>query len=47
MRFEIQFLATLALGTVLGVMAAPISDVKREAEARPPSDLQYDGDFKP
>ena len=46
MRFVLQVLATLALGTVLGVMAAPMSGVKREAEAIEPSDLQYVGDFK-
>jgi hypothetical protein len=42
MRFLPQILATLALGSVLGVMAAPMgSDAIDVRDARPPSDLQY------
>ena len=46
MRFIHQILATLALGSVLSVMAAPVDanaiDVR---DARPPSDLKYADDF--
>ena len=42
MRFVSQILATLALGTVLSVMAAPVgSDAIDVRDARPPSDIQY------
>jgi hypothetical protein len=37
MRFVPQFLATLALGTVLGVIAAPVGpNTIAERDARPP-----------
>ena len=42
MRFVIKLLASFAMGTVLGAIAAPLgTDAVEVRDARPPSDLKY------
>jgi hypothetical protein len=46
MHFVPKLLATLTLGTVLGVTAAPVDPSAIEVrDARPPSHLQYEDDL--
>lgn len=42
MRFVLKLLVTLAMGTVLGAIAAPLdTDAVEMRDARPPSHLKY------